>query len=692
MCATVKLQGCGVCLTLDSRGNIISFVSLEEGALSIENRESETQLETFGFELIDDKYESSRWMDLSAAASLYEIGQNSVVFEGALSSGLTWQLTYALESKMQVRMQMRIENHGGHIVNTLRFPHLVGLASSTGEACFTLPHGAGWEIDSGKFGFDERIHLNYPVYGSMQWIDLFNEDSGFYMGVHDDVPYLKILEVGRYDDELGMSVLFTDLNLRAGEVFETPPVYIALHQGDWHAGARIYRKWAEERLVKPSVPDWYLETPSWVWQGMKGQYADRPDQLFSDLPEKSIRYAKYGIDTLQVASYMEHGHDTRYPDYYAGESIGGEQGLVGAVNEIHRNSRRLTIYTNGRLTDPESSLQNIDDWTTWCVQSMGPEHAKIVEDMHMLVGWSNQGETEWDPAGVCMKEEYGFKHAIMCPGSLDWRELFTSRLEYLAREYRVDGIYIDQVCGSWGLPCYSTGHQHERPNEAWSGYREMLSNLRKRIRDINTDTYLATEGVNDFIGQYFDILQGHNDWKRGLHDAAEMLTELFRYTLPWYVVNMGPIGADDFYYLRIAHLAGSGFDFIFSVSDQLSDEFRAELAAALKWRKEFSDVFFKGEVLKGPETNTKNFRTLAFCDREKLIVTCAWLSPVDTEYPDRIVLDFSSLPLTELTYDSMQVLSPQGSVDFKFCEGMLTSGKIAIEVEFHPMLLCCMEL
>jgi hypothetical protein len=296
---TVKLEGYGMSLALDTKGNIISFTGLEESSVSIENSDSGLDRGIFGIELIDDKYEKTSSIDPAGSVVTYNVADSSVTFQGELGSGLSFQLIYVLESEMQVRMQMRVENHGRYTVNTLQFPRLIGLTSRISRAGFTLPHGAGWEIDSEEFHSGEYIHLNYPVYGSMQWIDFFNEDNGLYMGVHDDVPYLKILEVGRYDDELGMSVLFTDLNLRAGEVFETPLVYIALHRGDWHAGAHIYRRWAEERLAKPSVPNWYLKTPSWVWQGMKGQYADRPDQLFSDLPEKSIRYAKYGIDTLQ---------------------------------------------------------------------------------------------------------------------------------------------------------------------------------------------------------------------------------------------------------------------------------------------------------------------------------------------------------------------------------------------------------
>lgn len=584
-----------------SEGEVLSFDNLA-GAYSV---------------VLGPQYEEHRRETVSAAACAGKGVSVSVMTERAGDA---------------VGMRMSVTNGSDRELSEVVFPDWE-LEPRGGGSGFTMPVGPGWWQPFEVLDEGEHINWNYPVFGSMQWVDYCDESGGLYVGVHDKTPLVKIWTIGKRNGRPWARVRFTDLRLAPGESYDLPPVVVCEHQGDWHAGARLYRSWAESWMEKPSGAEWYDETPAWSWYGFKAQHAVKPDRLYSALPADAEARAEYGVKLTNAAGWLEHGHDTHYPDYFAGESIGGAQGLAEAVDAVHAAGLRVSLYTNGRLADPDGSMGQMPGWLGWAVQAPSRETAAAMQKLHANFQPNANQEVEWNTAGTAMTEKYDdVTFAAMCPGSRDWRELLIGRLEAMARDYRVDGTFIDQICGAWAYPCYSREHDHARPNESWAGYLTLLKELRGRLRAVNPEFQMTTEGVCDILGQYFDVQQGHNDWDTQVGTKSRPMPELYGYTLPWYTVNTGCATRNNYYYLKLAHAVGSGLDLCDVAGDNPEERFRRWVGRIMEWRRQYADILRHGESLGALKCDNPHYLAHAFEKDGRVVATAAWV-PYKCEPP-----------------------------------------------------------
>lgn len=517
-----------------------------------------------------------------------------------------------------------VTNNSNREVSEVVFPD-IQLAPAGPDSGFTMPVGPGWWQPFEPLDEGESITWNYPVFGSMQWVDYGNRDSGVYIGIHDDVPYIKLVTVGKRNNHPWVRVRFTDIRLMPGENFQLPPVIIREHAGDWHEGAHIYRQWAESWMHKPSGAEWYDKAPAWCWSGFMGQHAKKPDRMYSEAPASAKKRAEYGVILTNAGGWSAHGHDAHYPDYWAGEQMGGAQGLTSAIEEIHKLGLRISLYTNGRIADPEGTLGKMPGWLDWAVHSPTPETTVPMQSLHAnFTPAVNPGAT-WNTPGTAVTETYGkVDFAVMCPGSPEWRELFIARIETLARDYKADGTFIDQVCGAWACPCYCDHHDHDRPNAAWAGYLKLLADLRARLRSINPEFQMTTEGVCDVFGQFFDVQQGHNDWDTQVGTKSRPMPELYGYTFPWYTINAGFASANNYYYLKLAHAVGSGLDLCDLEHDRCEERFRDYVSLIMSWRRKYAGILRRGEFLGAVDSDSPYYLAHAFQLDKKIVITAAW--------------------------------------------------------------------
>jgi hypothetical protein len=306
---------------------------------------------------------------------------------------------------------------------------------------------------------------------------------------------------------------------------------------------------------------------------MKGQHADEPERTYEDLVSTAAALRDRHIPVPQVAGWLEHGHDTHYPDYTAGPSLGGAEALRDAVRTVHGGDGRLALYTNGRLIDPRGSIGWQDGWQTMCARLVPAAQREALR----MSGTFCDPAT-WDADGVLAKEQYGeVVFGVGCPGSAAWRDLLVDRLADVVASLDVDGLYVDQVSGCSSLPCYAADHDHRRPALAWRSYLTLLAALRTRVRALRPEAYLATEGVTDIFGQSFDVQQAHNDWRHQVLGKADEMPELFRTTFPELLVMMGPIVPGEDRYIRWGHVLGAGLDCFFPGPDEADEGFFALL-------------------------------------------------------------------------------------------------------------------
>ena len=404
----------------------------------------------------------------------YEEGKREVVTAAECARKGIRVVVEAPKTHGGAEFRMTVSNGSDRELSEVVFPDLRLDAKGVGSG-FTTPVGPGWWQPFECLSEGEHINWNYPVHGSMQWVDYCDECSGVYVGVHDPTPYIKLFTIGKRDRRPWVRVRFTDIHL-------------------------------------------------------------------------------------------------------------------------------MPVNT----------------------------------------------EMEWNTTGAAATESYGSEKcvvdfAVMCPGCREWREMFIRRLEHVARAYRVDGSFVDQVCGCWSYPCYSNEHDHSRPNESWSGYLTLLKELRTRLRAINPEFSMSTEGVCDILGQYFDIQQGHNDWDTQVGAKSIPMPELYGYTFPWYTVNTGYASHNNYYFLKLAHAVGSGLDVCAIEPEKLEERFLRYLKLIMAWRKRYVEVLRRGEFVGALESDNPHYLAHAFEKDGRLVVTAAWVPyKCDPDRPETVTLNLGS--------------------------------------------------
>lgn len=523
------------------------------------------------------------------------------------------------------RWDLTVANEGAAPMDAITI-RLLDLATTPPSWFCTLPFGGGWAIRLNDFPEGRTVTLRYPVQGSLQWIELFGRDEGISLQARDYVPWLKDFDITRSGAGLSVSVTHRHLQLAARESLALPPLLLGPHAGDWQVGAASYRDWLSTIVSPAAAPDWLRSSPGWAWVSGHNQYSPKLDTPYAQLPARSRQYSGVGLSCIQYAGWLEHGHDTRYPDYVAGAALGGEEALRNAARDIHSAGRRMALYTNGRLLDPLSqTAAEHPEWKSWAVaapagktlrDSIADEFIGVTTDVPL---------PEWDPNDEIAKEIYGqVVFATMCPSAPGWQKEYARRLEYAARAYDVDGLYLDQVLGAVAVPCFAPGHGHARPYESWSGYHDLLRLVRERVKAARPEAYLATEGFSDILSQYFDLVQSHNDWPGPCPEGAFAFPEMTRHAVPWLMQAVGPVREEQFEMLRLVHAAASGID-LACFRTPPGGAFSEAIRLFMNWRERFSADLFGGRPVPAWIDGFPDRRATAVLG-ERLVICCSDLS------------------------------------------------------------------
>ena len=534
--------------------------------------------------------------------------ENAAILRSVSGNGLEIILE-SVPTSTGVLLRTEVLNRSAAPLQRLRF-QIGGLLDIGPSPLLTYPSNSGWSMPLAALGDDELLSLSYPVHASMQWVDMYTAEQGLYFGIQDPLPYLKTLLMGLQHGQPYLACEYPYLQLGQGQTLRFPPLHLAWHRRNWQAGADLYREWIDPYILQPDPPPWYAAKPAWNWVGLRGQHEPQAWHHASDLSTLSARTSAFGPDLIQLTAYTEHGHDTGYPDYAVGNSVGGTEATRKAVQAIHDAGRRASVYANGRLVDPASSVS---------------ERAR--EDWGVKTG---SAEEVWH-------ETYGrVTFDVMCPGVQAWNNLLIAKLGALVRRHRFDGLYIDQVCGAPSLPCYASNHPHSRPNEAWAAYKPFMASLRLALRSIRADLFLATEGVNDLLGQYFDSMQSHEDWDRDMRGRGRLLPELYRYTFPGHLLNVGCVRANQHYYLLLGHTLGSGLDFGIQEFDALTPEFVNVARWIVAQRESTDEMIRDARFCPLPDVDADGYRANAFFKDNRLLVMGARLSNPGEHVPDGV--------------------------------------------------------
>ena len=389
------------------------------------------------------------------------------------------------------------------IFKELNYPDIEGIKINDKNIKIYWPVVLGQCFDNpAKFG---SRSFEYPSNdGTMQWFSVNSSDAGIYVGSHDPLQESKQFNLSYNESDKSFStnisfpVLTTD--------FTIPDVMIKPYQGSWHIASMFYRGWYDKNFKIASVSEWARKSAGYMLTIFKQQNGDVMYN-YKDIDRVCDIAGKLNFDLVGIWGRGVGGHDRLYPNYMPDNLMGGRAEMKKAIARAHQRGFKVIVYSNGTIMDASTDFYKYNGVET------------------ILLNEKKQPELE-----------YYVKHdnttpvifALGCPGSALWRKTILD-LATDAQSLGVDAFYIDEVAWRGPLMCYSKNHDHTLPQEAYTKYRvKMMHDIQVKMKEIDPEFAIMTEGINDALLVDVDIFQG----VPGNINAPNCFPEMFRYTFP----------------------------------------------------------------------------------------------------------------------------------------------------------------
>jgi len=477
----------------------------------------------------------SRHVDSGAVVSLASNGtQATISFE---TDEIRAEAKLELDGRA-ILARLQVENKGEAPVEEILFPCIRGLAPMEDAAivwpCFWyrrvervfatkasgLPHGLGGDHKTWN-ELGQKVIARYPAHLASAWADYGNGHRGITLeGRHTDFSIMdfffhKVLEKDFAPDApdpvrrtMDMTISHPRRILR-GETWESPPVRILVHEGDWHVPAEEHRAWLETWVQKPDRPKKFAEAIGWHFYFMKHQDGHVVNN-YDALPEMARAALEAGCPYLMVFGWQEGGHDNNYfYRYFPNGAWGGEQALQQALKNVRALGVEVIPFFNGTLANIEM-----------------PEHrtfgrrweAKTREGHPYYAGdWARHN---FDAP----TRNRSMLHHEIAP-CREHRAYFLDTVRRIVSQYGFGNLQLDQISEKMFVD-YNEDHIETTPDRVYvDGLAALLPRVREIVRQENPDGVMVSEVLNDFTGQWCD-----SSW-----DWAILMPfpEPILYTLPW---------------------------------------------------------------------------------------------------------------------------------------------------------------
>jgi hypothetical protein len=334
----------------------------------------------------------------------------------------------------------------------------------------------------------------------MTWLDYYCETGGLYLASHDPLFEKTELVVNARNDNASLEfAILKTFNRRM--MRGTADFALGLHEGDWHRGAEIYRRFFDstgERMKKPA--SFMRKAPGimchydFKWQN------GTVNHHFKDIPRLHLESRENGFNALLVAGWNVNGFDNSYPDFRPDPELGTERELKKAVEIVHENDGEIFFYVNAYSFDTSSP-----DYPKF-----GAKCAVKTMDGDVIGG-------QWGDRFL----------AGMCNSCAEWRAKVKDNIRYVLETLGADGVYIDQLAGT-PQTCFDNEHEHEA---SWRlNYQTLIAEAVSELgKPLAGRVFLFSEWLSDILATRLDAQLIHTCWGSGRKYA---FPEMFKYAFP----------------------------------------------------------------------------------------------------------------------------------------------------------------
>ncbi len=412
-----------------------------------------------------------------------------------LEDTLTVELTIQLDADGKSSWEVIPQLTGiQYTLGALVFPCVENIIDPTREKIL-FPVG-----NNGSRIVNTALAGTYPSYeAQLQFFGFLQPQGALYMGLHDTDAAVKFFELS---DRLQLSVVNYGLDMSVAGQSRAPryPVVMAPAASPWECCA-LYRNWATQqawtqrgkRSERDNLPPRADEIG--LWLNLDGDPAPIAAEALREAARQNTPTAGHWY------CWMVHPFDHHYPEFFP-----PKEGFREAVQAMRGAGMFVVPYLNGRLWD--TALASFE--------TVRPEACTRVD-------------------GTAIIENYGSGTTLgaMCATSPSYGNMLLEAIRILAKEYGVNGVYIDQIGSVAPTMCYNPAHGHPLGGGGW--WQQAYRNMLKPVVDEYGDQllFVTENGAEPYIDSFDTFLL----WVQVYTDDFPSLVAVYN-QYAWYMCSL----------------------------------------------------------------------------------------------------------------------------------------------------------
>lgn len=282
-------------------------------------------------------------------------------------------------------------------------------------------HLPAWDgrVVSADHPIDRPVEAGFPLPWRAPFLAVQAPDGAYLLALRGGPAAFPRMRAMRDADGWRVALTWRPAPWLASAPEPSPP-HLAQH-ATWRDAVRDHHAWMRHALPNQPVaaPDWLSRCPGCVmfelWTGSGRVMNDFADAITL---VRALAQAGAPPDTLLYFWGFHAPFDTRYPEYWPAEELGGVDGLHRLADTAHAHGYRLMPHCNWWGLDSRLPAYNV--FADQQVRNARGERA----------GWREPGEPPIE---------------YIRPTHAPWRRYIQERVTALVETFALDAIFLDQI-------------------------------------------------------------------------------------------------------------------------------------------------------------------------------------------------------------------------------------------------------
>lgn len=267
------------------------------------------------------------------------------------------------------------------------------------------------------------------------------------------------------------------------------PVVLRCYEGDWHAGADLYKQWRATWFEPPHLPDWVKDVNSWQQIRLN---SPEQDYLvpFTNLLEYGRECASNGVGAIQVVGWNRGGQDGGDPSLEPDPGLGTWQQLHDAIAQIQALGVKIILFGKPSWAD---------ETTPWYTNEL----RKFAATDPYGIPYQQDGFSYVTPTQLArINNHHKIAMDTLCPA---YQQVVLGQFQKLlslgSAGWLWDGVL------SHGLAQYSfaANHGYRAPGYLYSGDIPLARRLRAAADKVSPNFLFSGEAPQDWLMQYYAL-------------------------------------------------------------------------------------------------------------------------------------------------------------------------------------------